>query len=66
MESFVDVTYHGIEVARRVKLTEVAPDAGYLEVAAPMPVGTALALTIEGGISIAATVRAVHEQTGAR
>src|SRR5262245_22052086 len=64
MESFVDVTYHGIEVGRRVKLTEVAPDAGYLEVAAPMPVGTTVVLAIEGGIEITAVVRGVHEQVG--
>src|SRR5687768_13344061 len=64
MESFVDVSYHGIEVARRVKLTEVAPNGGYLEVAAPMPVGTTLLLSIEGGVTITATVRGVHEQVG--
>lgn len=63
MESFVDVTYHGIEVARRAKLTEVSPEAGYLEVAAPMPVGTQLVLTIEG-TSVPAVVRSVHEQVG--
>src|SRR5690348_9950494 len=64
MESFVDVTYHGIEVARRAKLSEVSPEAGYLEVAAPMPVGTQLVLTIEGGITMPAVVRSVHEQVG--
>jgi hypothetical protein len=64
MESFVDVSYHGIELARRVKLSDVAPNAGYLEVAAPMPVGTTVVLSIEGGISITATVRGVHEQVG--
>jgi hypothetical protein len=63
-ESFVDVTYQGLELGRRVKLTEVAPDAGYLEVAAPMPVGTTLALAIEGGLAITAVVRVVHEQVG--
>ncbi len=62
MESFVDVTYHGLEVARRAKLIEVAPDAGTVEVAAPMPVGTQLVLAIEGGISIHAVVGGVHEQ----
>lgn len=63
MESFVDVTYHGIEVARRAKLTEVSPEAGYLEVAAPMPVGTQVVLAVDG-MTIDAVVRSVHEQVG--
>jgi hypothetical protein len=69
IDSFVDVTYLGLELGRRVKLTEIDAGSGYLEVAAPMPVGTALELRIEpdgGGaaLAIAAVVRGVHEQVG--
>jgi hypothetical protein len=69
IDSFVDVTYLGLELGRRVKLTEIDAGSGYLEVAAPMPVGTALELRIEpdgGGdaVAVAAVVRGVHEQVG--
>jgi hypothetical protein len=63
-DTFVDVTYRGIEVGRRAKLTEVAPDAGYVEVAAPMPVGSTVVLATDDGIAITAEVRGVHEQVG--
>ena len=62
MESFVDITYRGLEVGRRVKLTEVSAEVGYVEVAIPMPVGTKLDVTIGDGLSFGATVRGVHEQ----
>ena len=64
IDTFVDVTYKGIEVGRRAKLTEVAPDAGYVEVAAPMPVGSTVVLATEDGVAITAEVRGVHEQIG--
>ena len=41
-ESFVDLTYRGLPLGRRIKLTQVRPSSGYLELAAPMPVGTAI------------------------
>jgi hypothetical protein len=63
-DTFVDVTYRGIEVGKRAKLTEVAPDAGYVEVAAPMPVGSTVVLATDDGIAITAEVRGVHEQVG--
>ena len=62
MEAFVDVTYRGLEVGRRIKLTEVSPASGYLEVAIPMPVGTTIEVAIADGVTIAAVVRGVHEQ----
>ena len=35
-ESLVDLTYRGLAVAKRVKLTQVRPSTGYVEVPAPM------------------------------
>jgi hypothetical protein len=62
IESFVDVTYKNLEVGRRVKLADVAPESGYLELPAPMPVGTTVELACGDGIALIATVRMVHEQ----
>src|SRR5688572_14470531 len=64
MDTFVDITYRGIEVGRRAKLIEVAPDTGYVEVAAPMPVGSTVVLATDDGFAITAEVRGVHEQIG--
>lgn len=60
-DAFVDVAYRGLEVGRRLKLRDVGPRTGYVEVGTPMPVGAPL--TIEsGGHSITAVVIRVHEQ----
>ena len=40
-EVFVDVTWRGLEVGRRVKLRSIYPKSGYLDHGAPMPVGVA-------------------------
>ena len=63
-ESFVDLTYRGLALGRRVKLTQVRPSTGYLEIPAPMPVGTAIAIATDDGVQTAAIVAAVHEQVG--
>ena len=63
-ESFVDLTYRGLALGRRVKLTQVRPTTGYLEVSAPMPVGTAIAIATDEGIVLDATVVEIHEQVG--
>ncbi len=63
-ESFVDLTYRGLPLGRRIKLTEIRPSTGYLEVPAPMPVGTRLSIAIEDGLGIEAVVTQVHEQIG--
>lgn len=62
LESLVDLTYRGISLSRRVKLTQVRPSSGYLELPAPMPVGSEIALVVDDGLTIAATVALVHEQ----
>lgn len=62
LESLVDLTYRGISLGRHVKLTQVRPRSGYLELASPMPVGTELAIVTDGGVSLGATVAWVNEQ----
>lgn len=64
IESFVDLTYRGLPLGRRVKLTQVRPSTGYLEVPAPMPVGTPIAIATDDGVTLAATVTMIHEQVG--
>ncbi|HEY0194188.1 MAG TPA: hypothetical protein VGC42_23900, partial [Kofleriaceae bacterium] len=65
-ESFVDLTYRGISLGKRIKLGQVRPSTGWLEVAAPMPVGTPLVIATDDGVAIDATVTWVHESvTGA-
>ncbi len=62
IESFVDLTYRGLPLGRRIKLTQVRPASGYLEMPAPMPVGTALSLATDEGIVIDAVVAGIKEQ----
>jgi hypothetical protein len=64
IESFVDLTYRGIELARRVKLSAVTTRHGYLEVAMPMPVGTEVAITTDERVQFTAVVTDIHEQIG--
>ncbi len=61
-ESYVDLQYRGLPLARRVRLTSVRPREGYVETATPMPVGTAIRITSEEGVAIDARVIAVTEQ----
>jgi hypothetical protein len=62
IESFVDLTYRGLSLGRRIKLGQVRPSSAYLELAAPMPVGTPVSLTTDDGLTIDATVTWVYEQ----
>ncbi len=64
IESFVDLTYRGLSLGRRVKLSQVRPSTGYLETPAPMPVGTLIQIATDEGIALDATVTGIHEQTG--
>lgn len=64
IESFVDLTYRGLSLGRRVKLSQVRPSTGYLETPAPMPVGTLIQIATDEGVALDATVTGVHEQTG--
>lgn len=61
-EAFVDVTYRGLEVGRRLKLTQVGPSTAYLEHGTPMPVGARVELAVADGVVIPAVVVRVHEQ----
>jgi hypothetical protein len=62
IESFVDLTYRGLALGRRIKLSEVRPSTAFVELAAPMPVGTQLALVTDDGLALDATVTWIHEQ----
>lgn len=62
--SFVDLSYRGLALARRVKLTQVRPSSGYVEMPAPMPVGTSIVIATDEGVSIDAVVAEIHEQVG--
>lgn len=64
IESFVDLTYRGLSLGRRVKLAQVRPTSGYLEMPTPMPVGTTIAIATDEGVAIEAIVTAIHEQVG--
>lgn len=61
-ESFVDLTYRGLSLGRRVRLSQVRPSTGYLELPAPMPVGSRIAIAAEDGTAFDAVVTAIHEQ----
>jgi hypothetical protein len=65
-ESFVDLSYRGLALGKRIKLTQVRPTAGYLELPTPMPVGTMIGIATDDGVLLEATVAEVKEQvTGA-
>jgi hypothetical protein len=61
-ETFVDVSYRGLELGRRHKLCEVGPTTAYLEYPTPMPVGSRLELLADGGVQLAVEVTRIHEQ----
>lgn len=61
-ESFVDLSYRGLSLGRRIKLTQVRPSSGYLELPSPMPVGTQVAVATDDGVQFEATVAWIHEQ----
>lgn len=63
-ESFVDLSYRGLALGKRIKLTQVRPAAGFLEVPAPMPVGTTIGIATDDGVVLEAIVAQVHEQVG--
>jgi hypothetical protein len=63
-ESFVDLSYRGLALGKRIKLTQVRPTTGYLEMPTPMPVGTAIGIATDDGVLVEAVVAEVHEQVG--
>jgi hypothetical protein len=62
IESFVDLTYRGLSLGRRIRLSQVRPSTGYLELPAPMPVGSQIAIVSDDGTAFDAVVTAIHEQ----
>jgi hypothetical protein len=62
IESFVDLTYRGLSLGRRIRLSQVRPSTGYLELPAPMPVGSQIAVVTDDGTAFDAVVTAIHEQ----
>jgi hypothetical protein len=62
LESLIDLTYRGISLGKRIKLTGVRPTTGFIELASPMPVGTEISITADDGVAFGATVMWVHEQ----
>jgi hypothetical protein len=63
-ETFVDLSYRGLALGKRVKLTQVRPTTGYLEMPTPMPVGTRIAISTDDGVQMDALVTEIHEQVG--
>jgi hypothetical protein len=61
---FVDVSYRGLKVAVRARLLGSGPD-GFVEVEAPMPVGTRLTLTGDV-IAEVQVVGVVEQESGAK
>jgi hypothetical protein len=61
-ESFVDLSYRGLALGKRIKLTQVRPTTGYLELPTPMPVGTAIGIATEDGVLLEAQVAEIREQ----
>jgi hypothetical protein len=61
-ESYVDLTYHGLSLGRRLRLTQIRPSSGHVELPAPMPVGTQLAVSTDDGTMFDAIVTWIHEQ----
>jgi len=63
-ESFVDLSYRGLALGKRIKLTQVRPTSGYLEMPTPMPVGTPIGIATDEGVLMEALVTEIHEQVG--
>lgn len=61
MADFVDVTYRGLEVVRKARFQPEA-DGGFVELAAPLPVGATVTLLPETGEPRDARVVSVVEQ----
>lgn len=61
VEQFVDLRYLGIELGRRLRLSEVGPETAYVEAPTPMPVGSELEIEA-GGVTARAVVLRVQEQ----
>lgn len=63
-ESFVDLSYRGLALGKRIKLTQVRAASGYLEIPTPMPVGTTISIATDDGVALEALVTEIYEQVG--
>jgi hypothetical protein len=61
-ETFVDVSCRGVEIGRRLHLSEIGPTGAYIEHSVPMPVGSQLQVAIDDGAVIDVVVVRVQEQ----
>lgn len=61
-EAFVDLLYRGLPLGSRARMSQFDAHHAYVELPAPMPVGTLIAIQAEGG-PISAHVIEIHEQT---
>lgn len=61
-EQFVNVTYRGLELGRRLRVSQFGPNTAYLEHPTPMPVGTELAMHTDEGFEVGVRVLRVQEQ----
>ena len=59
-EAFVDVTYRGLEVGRRLKLWDVGPSTAYVEVSTPMPVGAEVVIQLDERVSVPTGIANFH------
>ncbi len=62
-DAFVDLSYRGLALGKRIKLTHVRQTTGYLELPTPMPVGTSIGIAADDGTLFEAVVAEVREQT---
>jgi hypothetical protein len=65
---FVEVRYRGLRLAEKARFHE-APDGGFVELEAPMPVGTSLAIVVGSGPDgekPARVIGVVEQEAGAK
>jgi hypothetical protein len=62
---FVDVTYRGLKVATKAKVVESAPGVAFVELDAPLPVGTTVRLGGDKALDVRVTA-IVEQEAGAR
>ncbi len=61
-EAYVDLQYRGLPLGERARISQFEAQHAYVDLPAPMPVGTAIALLV-AGTEIAAQVVEIVEQT---
>jgi hypothetical protein len=61
-DQFVNVTYRGLDIGKRLRISQFGPTSAYLEHSTPMPVGTELAIHTDEGVRVPVRVLRVQEQ----